>query len=121
MNNSGEGVSYLLTRFAAQPQDLLVIYDDMELPLGKLRIRRQGSDGGHNGIRSIISSLKGQDFPRLRVGIGHPPLDQGSIPYLLGSVESAEAKAISDAIATVVDAVDCVITEDMDTAMNRFN
>ena len=68
MNNSGQGVSYLLTRFAAVVDDLLVIYDDMELPLGRLRIRRSGSDGGHKGVESIISTLRTQTFPRMRLG-----------------------------------------------------
>ena len=73
MNNSGEGIAYLLTRFAATPQDLVIIYDEMDLPPGKIRVRPRGSAGGHNGVRSIISTLSTQDFPRVRVGIGKPP------------------------------------------------
>jgi PTH1 family peptidyl-tRNA hydrolase len=121
VNNSGESVAYLLTRFGAQPQDLLIIYDDMELPLGKLRIRLSGSDGGHNGIRSIIAALKTQDFPRLRVGIGQPPPGDDWISHVLGRFSEEESPVISEAEKRVVEAADCLLEVNIDTAMNRFN
>ena len=72
VNRSGEAVAYLLTRYAATPDRLLVVYDDMDLPLGKLRLRPSGSAGGHNGIKSIIDAVGTREFPRLRIGIGRP-------------------------------------------------
>jgi PTH1 family peptidyl-tRNA hydrolase len=121
MNNSGEGVAYLLTRFAGQPSDLVVIYDDMALPVGKLRVRPGGSDGGHNGIRSIIATLKTQAFPRIRVGIGPPPPGHDQVEHVLGRSSSAEALLISEAMEKVADAVDCLLEEGIAVAMNRFN
>ena len=121
MNNSGEGVEYLLARFGAQPAELLVIYDDMELAPGKLRLRASGSGGTHNGIRSIIAALKTQDIPQLRIGIGHPPPGQETIPYVLGRFEAGEKKPIDQSVSDAADAVDCLLAENIDVAMNRFN
>lgn len=137
MNNSGEGVAYLLTRFAARPSDLVIIYDDMALPVGKLRVRPGGSAAGHNGVQSIITTLKTQTFPRIRVGIGQPPLQQGfdqaqprdqgrlleqdQVAHVLGQFSAAEAPLISEAVKRVAEVVDCLLEESIDAAMNRFN
>ena len=121
MNNSGEGIVYLLSRFRARPSDLLIIYDEMALPLGTLRIRAEGSDAGHNGIRSIIRSLGTVGFPRLRVGIGAPPPGTDSVPYVLGRFAGAETKIIDDAVTRAAAAVTCLLEESIDVAMNRFN
>ena len=121
MNNSGEGVSYLLNRFAADIDHLVVIYDDMELPLGRLRIRRSGSDGGHKGVQSIISHLKSQTFPRIRLGIGLPPEGQDPVDFVLGRLSKEESTVVDQAVETVVQAVECWLEEDIDVTMNRFN
>ena len=121
MNNSGEGVEYLLTRFPAKPSDLLVIYDDMALPVGRLRLRPEGSDGGHNGIRSIMQHLQTTGFPRLRIGIGGPPGDDSSIPHVLGRFDKDEEETIAETMVQAVAAVECVLEENIDIAMNRFN
>ncbi len=121
MNNSGEGIVYLLSRFGARTSDLLIIYDEMALPLGTLRIRPSGSDAGHNGIRSIIQSLGTIDFPRLRVGIGAPPPQADPKSYVLGSFAGDEAKIIDEAVSRAAEAATCLLEETIDTAMNRFN
>lgn len=121
MNNSGEGVAYLLTRFSARPSQLVVIYDDMELPLGRLRIRPSGSDGGHNGVRSIIDTLQTQDFPRIRVGIGPPSPQEDPVSHVLGHFDEDETLAIAEAVKTVVAAANCLLEQDIDSAMNHFN
>ena len=121
MNNSGEGVEYLLTRFGALPGDLLVIYDDMDLPMGRLRLRTSGSGGHHNGIRSIVAALQTQEIPRLRIGIGQPPPGQDSIPYVLGRFDPDEKKPIAQSVSDAADAVDCILAENIEVAMNRFN
>lgn len=121
MNNSGEGIVYLLTRFGARPEDLVVIYDDMELPVGRLRLRLSGSDGGHKGMRSIIASLRTTNFPRLRVGIGHPPAGKDVIEHVLSRFLEDESKVIDQAVKNVVAAADCLLEESIDVAMNRFN
>ncbi len=121
MNNSGEGVAYLLTRFGAKPSDLVVVYDEMDLPVGKLRIRPSGGPAGHNGIRSIINELKTPDFARIRVGIGHPDLHGGQVSHVLNRFSEAEAPEIARVVGQVAEAVDCLLAENINTAMNRFN
>ena len=121
MNNSGEGVEYLLTRFGARPDNLLIVYDEMELPLGTLRLRPAGSDGGHNGIRSIIAAIHTQNFPRLRIGIGHPPPGGDPVEHVLGRFADDETQAVADSITRAADAIDCLLEEGIDAAMNRFN
>ena len=123
VNNSGEGVAYLLARFGAAPEALLIIYDDMQLPLGRLRIRRSGSDGGHNGIRSIITNLQTHAFPRIRVGIGQPGPDAIGDPvsHVLGRFSQEESAQIATAVKGVAAAVECLLEEDIDVAMSRFN
>jgi PTH1 family peptidyl-tRNA hydrolase len=121
MNNSGEGVAYLLTRFAAQPANLIIIYDEMDLPVGKLRIRPSGSAAGHNGIHSIITALRTQDFPRIRVGIGHPPPEQETRCHVLTPFTPDESPVIDESVKRVVEAVGCILEENITTAMNRYN
>ncbi len=121
MNNSGEGIAYLLTRFRAGSGDLVVIYDEMELPLGRLRIRAQGSDGGHNGMKSIIAALGTPDFPRIRVGIGAPEEGESSIPHVLGHFSGEEEAIVSGAVDRVAAAVECILEEGIDFAMSQFN
>ena len=121
MNNSGEGIVYLLDRFGIGPSDLLIIYDDWELALGRIRLRTQGSGGTHNGMRSIISSIQTQEIPRLRVGIGHPPLGQETIPFVLGGFTQEESDLVARSVELTAEAVDCLLQENIDTAMNRFN
>ena len=121
MNNSGEGVEYLLTRFGARPEDLIVVYDEMALPLGTLRIRPSGSDAGHKGMRSIISTLRTQAVTRIRVGIGPPPPGHDPISSVLGQFSAEEYPVITEAVNRVAAAVDCLLEESIDAAMNLFN
>ena len=121
MNNSGEGVAYLLTRFGAKPDDLVVVYDEMDLPLGRMRIRPNGSPAGHNGIRSIISELGTPNFARIRVGIGHPELRGAQVSHVLNRFSEEEAPEIARVVKQVAEAVDCLLEESITVAMNRFN
>ena len=121
MNNSGEAVAYLLTRFAAKPADLVVIYDEMDLPVGKLRLRPGGGPAGHNGIRSIIQELKTPDFARIRVGIGHPTIGQEQVAHVLSRFSESEAPEIAQVVEQAAAAIDCLLESGIDTAMNRFN
>jgi PTH1 family peptidyl-tRNA hydrolase len=121
MNNSGEALTYLVDRFGVRPSGILVIYDDLELALGRLRIRIQGSGGTHNGMRSIVSALQTQEIPRLRVGIGSPPPGQETIPFVLGRFSGEESELVARSVSLAADAADCLLEENLDEAMNRFN
>jgi PTH1 family peptidyl-tRNA hydrolase len=128
MNLSGNAVSALLHYYRLPTTDLLVIYDDLALPLGKIRIRERGSSGGHKGMKSIISCLGSQDFPRIRVGISpqitgesNVSKELDAIQYVLSDFTAEEKSTITEAYSQVADAVYCIITEGIAAAMNRFN
>ena len=120
MNRSGVAARYLLDRYHLAPAALLVVHDDMDLPVGKLRIRSQGSSAGHNGIDSIITELGTQQFPRLRIGVGHPQ-GQDAVPFVLGPFTPEEAKVIRETIDRAVEAVAWVAQYGLEVAMNRYN
>lgn len=121
MNNSGAAVQYLLARYGGGAPGLLVIYDEMALPVGRIRLRSAGSDAGHNGIRSIIAAVGGTGFPRLRIGIGAPPPGVDPRDYVLGRFDADESAAINGAVERAAAAVRCVLESGIDAAMNRFN
>jgi PTH1 family peptidyl-tRNA hydrolase len=121
MNHSGEALSYLVSRFHTPSQDLLIIHDDMDLPLGKIRIRPSGSDGGHRGVESIIGALRSPNFTRIRVGIGRPPTGMGEVEFVLGAFTAEESPLIGEAVAAVRNAVADVIGHDLEWVMNRYN
>lgn len=120
MNSSGEAVGKLYAFFKIAPQDLIVVYDDLDLPLGKIRLRAQGSSGGHHGMESIIGRIGTTDFPRLRIGIGRPNPD-ADIDHVLGSFESSERAAMKETFGRAADAVGVWLAQGIDSAMNRFN
>jgi len=107
--------------------NLLVIYDDLDLPLGKIRLRQNGSSGGHKGMNSIISALGSEDFPRIRVGIGRPQAGEQSISedaivnYVLSDFSPQEEAIIKSVIARVPEAIDCFLTQGIEAAMSKFN
>ena len=122
MNLSGESVRELVDYYKVDPTDeLIIIYDDINLALGKLRIREKGSAGGHNGIKNIIAHLGSQEFPRIRIGVGEKPKGWDLADYVLGRFAKEEEPVIREALEKVVQACEVMITEDTRTAMNRFN
>jgi len=121
MNNSGEGIEYLLARFGGRPSDLLVVYDEMALPVGRIRLRPAGSHAGHNGIRSIISAVHTEEFPRLRIGVGQPSQGSESVPHVLGRFSKEEEPLVAKAVQDAAAAVQCMLEENIDVAMNRYN
>ncbi len=129
MNQSGQSVSRLMQRFNVNLDDLLVICDDLDLPLGKIRIRHGGGSGGHKGVESIITELGTQDFSRLRVGIGRPGVAESSteiseadiIAYVLSDFTPDEKQTIAKVMPKVSEAILCFLTEGLTAAMNRYN
>ena len=122
MNLSGESVRAVVDYYKAEPEDLLIIYDDISLDPGFIRIRKKGSAGGHNGIKSIIQHLGSDNFPRIRVGIGgerHPDMDLAD--YVLGHLDKDELAVIDEALDKVCKATALILEDDMGTAMNLYN
>ncbi len=120
MNLSGEAVGPLLRYFGLVPGEMLVIYDDMDLPLGKLRIRLHGSSGGHRGVESIIAALGTNQFPRLRIGIGRGAGLEAA-DYVLGRFGEAEEPVVAEALTRAADAVEMIVRDGLAAAMNRYN
>ena len=121
MNRSGQAVRAVIDWYKIAPGSVLVIYDDMDLPVGRLRIRRSGSAGGHNGMKSIIAHLGKQDFPRLRIGIGRPDGKKQTIGHVLGKFAPEEKKVIQEMLDISVNAVEKSLKEGIDKAMNIYN
>jgi len=125
MNLSGQSVSRLVNKFGINPDDLIVIHDDLDLPLGKIRLRQGGGSAGHRGIDSITAELDSQDFLRLRVGIGRPDstdaAESDTIAYVLSDFTAEERKVINKVIPRVSEAIHCLLTEGLTIAMNRYN
>ena len=121
MNRSGESVAPLVRWYKLPLERLLVVYDDLDLPLGTLRLRPRGGSGGHRGMESIIQHLGTEAFPRLRVGIGRPPAGWDAADYVLHPFTEDELPVIAAARERAVDAIECWLSEGIETAMNRFN
>ena len=122
MNLSGGPVRAALRQTGADPaEDLLVVTDDVDLPLGRLRLRREGSAGGHNGLRDIIASLGSNEFNRLRVGIGRPGSSRVTVNHVLATFKPAERELATEAIAAAADAVELWLRDGIEAAMNEFN
>ncbi len=125
MNSSGRAVSRLVKKFNIDLDDLIVIHDDLDLPLGRIRIRKGGSSGGHKGIDSIINELGSRDFIRVRVGIDRPDNDEADeadiIDYVLGDFTPEEERLMSQTIPIVSEAIVCLLTEGLTRATNKYN
>ncbi|MDR7415990.1 MAG: aminoacyl-tRNA hydrolase [Armatimonadota bacterium] len=119
MNRSGEAVRGLVDRYGVRPQEVLVIYDDVDLPVGAIRIRPRGSSGGHHGMASVLEALGTSEIPRVRVGIGRPSGDAAE--YVLSRFSPEERPLIREAVERAADAVETILREGLEAAMNRYN
>jgi len=125
MNLSGQAVSRLVRKFHIGLDGLMVIYDELDLPLGKIRLRQGGGSAGHKGLASIIAELGSPDFSRIRVGIGRPTVAEmtevDDVAYLLSDFTPEEKKIVTQVISRVSEAALCLLTEGLTVAMNKFN
>jgi peptidyl-tRNA hydrolase, PTH1 family len=121
MNRSGETVKALMREFAAAPEDLIVVYDELDLPFGKIRIRPKGSSAGHRGLHSIIESLGGAPFYRVRVGIGRPPEGIEPADFVLEPFSADELQHLSDIVPLAAEAINCLVREGGRRAMEQYN
>ncbi len=121
MNLSGESVRAAADFYKIDPDHIIVMYDDIDLDVGKLRVRAKGSAGGHNGIKNIIAHLGTQEFPRVRIGVGAKPDRMDLADYVLGRFSQVERTVMEDAFKEAGEAAAAVIEDGIDAAMNRFN
>lgn len=122
MNRSGEAMGAVCNWFKLPPESVLVVYDDMDLPVGRLRLRASGSAGGHNGIKSAIAQLGTQDFPRVRLGIGRADgAQKDTIGHVLGKFAPAERQVLDEVLLLAARAVEVALKSDFERAMNEYN
>jgi PTH1 family peptidyl-tRNA hydrolase len=121
MNSSGQAVGDLQRYFKIDLADLLVVVDDVNLPLGRLRVRRGGSAGGHNGLKSVEAAFGSDEYPRLRIGVGRGDARRDLADHVLARFDPDEREAVDETVARAADAIETFITADLDTVMNRYN
>lgn len=121
MNESGRAVGALARFFKVAPESVLVVYDDLDLDMGRLRLRKSGGAGGHNGMRSTISALGTNEFPRLRIGIGRPPPRWDPTDFVLARFDADERAVVDEVVARGADVVEAVVLDGVEAAMNRYN
>ena len=132
MNLSGLAVAEILNKYHETPEHLIVIYDDLDLPLGTLRIRPRGGHGGHNGVKSVIENLDTNAFIRIRIGIGHPRScaekkvsdtqgREGVVDYVLQAFQQDEIEPLREVLQQAVEAIELIVTEQIEKAMNFYN
>ncbi len=121
MNLSGQSVRATTDWFKLPPESVLVVYDDLDLPLGKIRLRLSGSAGGHNGMKSIISHLGTQNFPRVRIGIGKSDGEKDTISHVLGKFSQVETPIVGDVIYLVNDAIEMGLKQGIEKSMSLYN
>jgi PTH1 family peptidyl-tRNA hydrolase len=121
MNLSGHAVKYLQARFRARAADIIIVYDEMDLPLGRVRLGPKGGSGGHRGMASIIQDMGTQDIPRIRIGVGRPPAGVDPIAFLISEALGDEQRTLEEAAASAADSVEWVLAEGLEVAMTRTN
>jgi PTH1 family peptidyl-tRNA hydrolase len=121
MNRSGMALSYLTNRFKTEPEKILVVTDDINLSPGSVRIRKKGGPGGHNGLKSIITALGTNEYPRVRIGVGTPESAGEQVDHVLGTFDPETRELVNAASLRAADAITMIVNGDMDNAMNKFN
>jgi PTH1 family peptidyl-tRNA hydrolase len=121
MNLSGKSIREFVDFYNIHPEEIIVIYDDIDTEKGNIRIRKKGSAGSHNGMKSVIQELNTTDFARIRVGIGQPEFKNDMINYVIGKVPQEEQKVLIQGVKKAADAVEEIIKNGIDIAMNKFN
>ena len=121
MNESGKAVGPLVHFYKLPTEDLIVAHDDMDIPVGTIRIRKKGSSGGHNGIKSLLAHVGDEHFARVRIGIGRPLPRWTVVNHVLAPFDAEGAKKVAEAIEYLLPAVECIVQDGVDLAMNRYN
>jgi len=121
MNLSGEALTEAMNFYKLSPKDIIIIYDDVDIEPGNIRIRKNGSAGSHNGMKSIVQELQTEEFARIRVGIGKPQFKEDAINYVIGAIPEEERKKLEEGTTKAKEAIIEMVKNGMDMAMNKFN
>lgn len=121
MNESGPVVTSLLTQYQLSPADVIVVHDDLDMPLGRLRIKLKGGAGGHNGLRSIMAELGTDEFLRVKLGVGRPPAGMEAADYVLAECLAEERETVEALCGRAIEALECLLMEGPNAAMNKFH
>jgi PTH1 family peptidyl-tRNA hydrolase len=121
MNDSGEAVAGLMRRLGVEPDQIVIVHDELDLPPAVLRVKVGGGLAGHNGLRSIKQHLHTDDFMRVRIGVGKPPSKERGADHVLSRISKREREAMDVTLEEAADAVECIVTDGVDAAMNRYN
>ena len=121
MNSSGESVKEIVNFYGIETQNIIIIYDDMDIEKGTIKIRKKGGPGSHNGMKSIVQELGTTDFPRIRVGIGKPEFKNDMINYVIGKIHKEEQDILKQGTKKAAEAVEEILKNGLDSAMNKFN
>lgn len=121
MNSSGTAVREASAFYKVPPEKIIVFCDDVNFDVGKMRIRREGSDGGHNGLKSIIEQLSSDAFPRVKIGVGKKPAEYDLVSWVLGKIGEEDARAVAECLAVCPDILESFIAGDIDGAMSKYN
>lgn len=121
MNLSGDSIQQIAAYYKVEPEDIIILFDDISLDVGMIRIRKKGSAGGHNGIKSIIACLNSSDFPRVKVGVGNKRPGQDLADYVMGTIPKAQRELLDEALDHAVDAVELMLAGEVEQAMNLYN
>ena len=121
MNLSGESIKEICDFYKIESKDIIVIYDDIDIEKGKIKLRKKGGPGSHNGMKSVVQELGTTEFPRVRVGIGQPEFKSDMINYVIGKVPEEEQKVLHEGVKRAAEAVEEIVKNGIDIAMNKFN
>ena len=121
MNLSGNSIKQMIDFYKIEPKDLIVIYDDMDIEKGVIKLRKKGGPGSHNGMKSIVNRIQTTEFPRIRIGIGKPMYLLDKINYVIGPIPKSEREILDEGIRKAADAVIDILINGMDYAMNKYN
>ena len=121
MNLSGESIKEVVNFYNIEPKEIIVIYDDIDIEKGKIKLRKKGGAGSHNGMKSVVEELNTTDFARIRVGIGQPEFKSDMINYVIGKIPEDEQKILKEGTHKAAEAVEEILKNGIDIAMNKFN
>ena len=121
MNSSGISIKEVADFYNIKPEEIIIIYDDIDIEKGKIKLRKKGGPGSHNGMKSVIQELQSTDFIRIRVGIGQPEFKKDMINYVIGNVPDEEQKVLQEGTQKAAEAVEEILKNGIDIAMNKFN